>query len=122
MNRVKECSMSYHIYYYLLQRARKASRLILAILQAVLDSLLYYTCLKAIIFFTGRTQNFTPNVIIFLTGTMLACFLFGKLYGFRNWTLWEETGSILRSVVLILLLSTLYLYANIVKLLKNHMI
>ncbi len=117
MNRVKSHITSHHItshhiYYYLLPRARKASRLILAILQAILDSILYYICLKSIILFTGKTQNFTPNVIIFLTGTMLACFLFNKLYGFRNWTLWEETGSILRSLVLILLLSTLYLYAN----------
>ncbi|MBQ7561904.1 MAG: sugar transferase [Synergistaceae bacterium] len=108
----ESCKIVHHIYYYLLPRARKASRLIFSILQAILDSSLYYICLRAIIIFTGKTQNFTPNVIIFLTGTMLACFLFNKLYGFRNWTLWEETGSILRSGVLILLLSTLYLYAN----------
>ncbi|MBQ7577706.1 MAG: sugar transferase [Synergistaceae bacterium] len=103
---------SHHIYYYLLPRVKKTSRFIFAILQGVIDALLYYTCFEAIIFFTKQSQNFTSEVLIFLTGTMLACFLFTKLYGFRNWTLWEETSAILKSVLLILLLSTLYLYAN----------
>ena len=42
---------------------------------------------------------------------MSACFIFGKLYGFRNLSLWDETGSILRSSVLMILVNTLYLYA-----------
>ena len=37
--------------------------------------------------------------------------MFGKLYGFRNLSLWDETGAVLRSSVLVILVSMLYLYA-----------
>ena len=47
-----------------------------------------------------------------MTGVMSACFIFGKLYGFRNLSLWDEAGSVLRSSVLIILVNTLYLYAS----------
>ena len=43
---------------------------------------------------------------------MAACFLFNKLYGFRNLALWDETTFTLRACVLMLLLNVLYLYAN----------
>ena len=56
--------------------------------------------------------KFPIEIKIFLTGTMTACFLFGRLYGFRNWSLWDEIGSVLRASVLMLLVDALYIYAN----------
>ena len=51
----------------------------------------------------------------FLTGTMTAFFIFDSLYGFRNWTFLEETKAILRSGLMILLVSALFIYATRVK-------
>lgn len=54
----------------------------------------------------------TFEVKVFLTGTMTACFMFGKLYGFRNLELWDETIHILKASLLNLLVNVLYLYAH----------
>ncbi|MBQ9574431.1 MAG: sugar transferase, partial [Synergistaceae bacterium] len=49
---------------------------------------------------------------VFLTGTAVACLTFYKLYGFKNWTLWEETSSVLRAWLLTLLFDVLFLYTG----------
>ena len=56
--------------------------------------------------------SFTNEARVFFTGTTLACLVFYKLYGFRNWTLWEEISSVLKAWLLTLLIDTLFLYAG----------
>ena len=75
---------------------------VFAVLQIIIDIAIFQLCIpfKA----TGEAR-------MFLTGVMLICFIFGKLYGFRNFSLWDETEAVLRSSVLILLVNILYLYA-----------
>ena len=43
---------------------------------------------------------------------MTACFVFGRLYGFRNMELWDETIYILKASLLDILVNVLYLYVN----------
>ncbi|MBQ4430487.1 MAG: hypothetical protein II877_03205, partial [Synergistaceae bacterium] len=82
--------------------AHRLTYYLFTVLQLIIDIALFQLCIpfKA----SGEAR-------IFLAGTMSACFIFGKLYGFRNLSLWDETGSILRSSVLMILVNTLYLYA-----------
>ena len=87
-------------------KMRKYMRFTLAVLQAVLDICLYGLLLVYVSHITAL------EVLIFLTGTMFVCFMYSGLHGFRNWTLWNETCSVLKAGVLMLLLSVLYFYAN----------
>ena len=54
----------------------------------------------------------TFEVRVFLTGTMSVCFVFGKLYGFRNMEFWDETIYVLKASLLTLMVNVLYLYVN----------
>lgn len=85
------------------QAAHRINYALLTVLQVILDIALYQFCFSF---------KFPIEIKIFLTGTMTACFLFGRLYGFRNWSLWDEIGSVLRASVLMLLVDALYIYAN----------
>ena len=89
---------------------RKTLRFFLSVTQAILDLLIYNLC------FTIIPITLTFEVRSFLTGTMSAFFLFGSLYGFRNWTFWEETKAVLRSGLMILLVSALFIYTSKVNL------
>ena len=43
---------------------------------------------------------------------MSVCFVFGKLYGFRNMEFWDETIYVLKASLLTLMVNVLYLYVN----------
>ncbi len=79
---------------------------LLSCLQAVIDVVLYNLCFS----FFAASISFESRA--FLTGTMTAFFLFSSLYGFRNWTFWDETKSVLRSMLSILLVNALFLYTS----------
>lgn len=81
---------------------RRLNYCLFAVIQLIIDALLFQVCIPSGVMYETR---------IFLTGTMSACFIFGKLYGFRNLSLWDETGTILRVSVLMFLVNVLYLYA-----------
>ena len=90
------------------QRHKRAlhalSHFILTILQGILDIVLYNLSFAFI--------PLTFEVRVFLSGTMTACFVFGRLYGFRNMELWDETIYILKASLLDILVNVLYLYVN----------
>ena len=50
---------------------------------------------------------------IFLTSTMLACFMFERLYGFSNLIFLEEFMCVLKAGVMILIITILYMFAGI---------
>lgn len=50
---------------------------------------------------------------IFLTSTMLACFIFARLYGFSNLILLEEFMCLLKAGMMISLISILYVLADV---------
>lgn len=50
------------------------------------------------------------EVRVFLTGASVSCLTFYRLYGFTNWTLWEETSSVLKAWLLTLLIDVLFLF------------
>ena len=81
-------------------------RVIFSVLQIILDIILYQLC------FSFFPVELTFEVRTFLTGTMLAFFTFSSLYGFRNWTFWDETKSALNSWLSIILVSILFLYTS----------
>ena len=83
--------------------AHRYSYYVFAVLQSIIDIVLFQLCIPF---------SVSSETRIFLTGTMSACFIFEKLYGFRNLSLWDEAGSVLRSSVLVILVNTLYLYAS----------
>ena len=60
----------------------------------------------------GDSANFNFEFRSFLSGIVVICYASSSLYAFQNWTLWNEVSEILKSSVLILLLSVLYVYAN----------
>lgn len=91
---------------FLSSKFRKSLRFFLAVTQLILDLVIYQSCFMII------PYSLSFEVRAFLTGTMSAFFLFGSLYGFRNWTFWEETKSILRSGLMILLVSALFIYTS----------
>jgi|GEM_PF-626443 len=53
---------------------------------------------------------FEFEVRVFLTGASLSCLTFYRLYGFTNWTLWEETSSVLKAWLLTLFIDVLFLF------------
>ena len=82
--------------------AHRLSYYLFTVLQFIIDVALFQLCIS----FTVPAETWR-----FLTGTMSACFIFGRLYGFRNFSLWDETGAALRVSVLMFLVNVLYLYA-----------
>ncbi len=72
------------------------------VLQIIIDILIFQLCIPFKV--AGETR-------IFITGTMSACFIYGELYGFEILSFWDETGMVLRSSVLMILVNILYLYA-----------
>ena len=51
------------------------------------------------------------EVRVFLTGAYVSCLAFYGLYGFKNWTIWEETSSALKAWLLTLLIDVLFLFS-----------
>ena len=85
---------------------RHTLKFIFSVFQVIIDIILYNLCLSLMY------ASMTIEVRSFLTGTMTAFFLFSKLYGFRLWTFHDEIKAVLRSWVLIFLVSVLFLYVN----------
>ena len=83
--------------------AHRIASYFFTVLQIIIDIIIFQLCLSS---------RASGEIRIFLTGTMAACFIFGKLYGFSNLSLWEETEAVLRSSVLMFLVNVLYLYAE----------
>lgn len=86
-------------------KQKKVLRFTFAVIQVMVDIILYNLCLSLI------PSHLTFEVRTFLTGTMAAFFLLSSLYGFRLWTFHDEVNAVLRSWVLISLVSVLFLYA-----------
>lgn len=82
--------------------ARRIIYCLLAALQLIIDTAIFQICVPFRISIETR---------LFLTGAMTACFIFGRLYGFRNLSFWNETESVLRYSALMILVNALYLYA-----------
>ena len=94
---------------------KNCTRLLASFFQAIIDALML--CLSFLIaiglWLHGKAPlTFTPEVITFFTGTMLAVFYSNSLYSFKTWLLWDEIRAILKSSVLILLVIVLYLYSQ----------
>ena len=90
-------------------------RTLLAFTQAAIDAFLYWLSflLFASLCFTQKNPvGFTFEVKAFFTGTVLAVFYFNSLYDFKNWIIWDELETILKSAVLVLLVIALYLYSQ----------
>lgn len=86
------------------QKFRRLLRIVLSILQAIIDIAVCFACLRI-----GRVT--VPEAEIFVAGTMFIFFLFSPLYGFKNWTFWDETKSCLRAVLYSLVVSLLFAYS-----------
>ena len=90
-------------------------RVIISVCQAFIDAVVYLFSFWLVITFwlDGKIPaDFTPEVQHFFTGTMLAVFYFNSLYSFNTWLLWDEIKAILKSSLLILLVTVLYLYSQ----------
>ena len=86
--------------------AHRLTYWLFSLTQILIDASLCQICLLVI------PSPLTHEVRVFLTGTALACLAFYRLYGFMNWTVWEETSSVLKSCLLTLLIDILFLYAG----------
>lgn len=84
----------------------QTARFLLYSLQAVIDAVLFYSCM---VIMPGKMPHETRA---FLTGTMLLFFMFGSMYGFRNWTFRDEMKKCLRSGLIIFLVSVLFFYTK----------
>lgn len=90
-------------------------RNIVAVFQAVIDSLIMHQSFVLVIDFWlgGKTPaTFTPEVSRFFIGTMLVVFFSTSLYKFRTYMLWDEIKAVLKASFFILLLIVLYTYAQ----------
>ena len=90
-------------------------RAIMSVCQAFIDTLVYLFSFWLVITFWLDGKNpaaFTPEVRHFFTGTMLAVFYSNSLYSFKTWLLWDEMKAVLKSSLLILLVTVLYLYSQ----------
>ena len=85
---------------------RRTLRFIFAIIQVIIDILIYNFCISFI------PSHFTFEVRAFLIGTMITFFLFGNLYGFRLWTFHDEMNAVLHSCLFIFLVSILFMYTT----------
>ena len=86
-------------------KIRRALRFIFSIIQVILDVLLFNLCLSL----THTSLSFAACA--FLTGTMMTFFFFSRLYGFILWTFHDEMTAVLRSWVLIFIVSAVFMYA-----------
>ena len=86
------------------QKFRRLLRIMLSILQAIIDVAVCFGCLKI-----GRVL--VPEAEIFIAGTMFIFFLFSPLYGFKNWTFRDEAKSCFIAVLYSLLLSLFFTYS-----------
>ena len=81
----------------------KLSYYFFSLVQILIDVFLCQLCLLII-------PPFEFEVRVFLTGASLSCLTFYRLYGFTNWTLWEETSSVLKAWLLTLFIDVLFLF------------
>lgn len=81
----------------------KLSYYFFSIVQIFIDVFLCQLCFLII-------PPFEFEVRVFLTGASLSCLTFYRLYGFTNWTLWEETSSVLKAWLLTLFIDVLFLF------------
>ena len=91
------------------------TRVITAVFQAIIDTLVFRFSFWLSIYsgLAGKTPSaFSNEAGIFFTGTMLAVFYFNSLYSFKTWLLWDEIKAILKSSLLILLVTVLFLYSQ----------
>ena len=91
----QKSSIAHHLNYYFLTFA-----------QIFVDIFLCQICFMII------PSPIEFEVRVFLTGASISCLAFYGLYGFKNWTLWEETSSVLKAWVLTLLINILFLYTE----------
>lgn len=94
---------------------KNTTRIISAIFQALLDVLVYRFSFWIVIelWLAGKIPGtFTSETQIFFAGTMLAVFYFNSLYSFKTWLLWDEMAVVLKSSLLMLLVTVLYLYSQ----------
>ncbi len=81
-------------------------RVIFSIVQIIFDLSIFNLCL-----FAARV-NLNFQIQVFLTGAVLAFFLFSSMYGFRSWSFWEETRQCMRSCLYVFSVSMLFLFAE----------
>ena len=82
-----------------------ALRLMFSVIQFIFDIALFNFCLS----FFGIEASVETRA--FLTGTVTAFYIFSSMYGFGNWTFWDETKQCMRSLLYAFLVSILFLYA-----------
>ncbi|MBQ7578524.1 MAG: sugar transferase [Synergistaceae bacterium] len=90
-------------------------RTLLAFTQAAIDAFLYWLSFLLVVsiwFTQNNPAGFSFEVKAFFIGTVLAVFYFNSLYDFKNWIIWDELETILKSAVLVLLVIALYLYSQ----------
>ncbi|MBQ4430932.1 MAG: sugar transferase [Synergistaceae bacterium] len=83
-----------------------AFKFLLSVIQLILDALLFNLCLSVF----GIEASFETRA--FITGTVTAFYIFSSMYGFGNWTFWDETKQCMRSLLYAFLVSILFLYAR----------
>lgn len=81
-------------------------KLLFSALQIILDIIVYNLSLSVL------RINTSFEVRAFLTGTVVSFFIFSSLYGFANWTLWDEIKQAMRSTLYSFLVCILFLYAG----------
>ncbi len=91
------------------------TRVIAAVIQAVIDVLIFRASFWLVTYFwlSGQTfPIFSREANIFFAGTLIAVFYFNSLYSFKTWLLWDEAKAILKSSILALLVAVLFLYSQ----------
>ena len=83
-----------------------AFRFIFSAAQVILDALIFYFCLSLF----GIEASFP--ICASLTGIVTAFYIFSSMYGFENWTFWDETKQCMRSLLYAFLVSIMFLYAE----------
>lgn len=83
-----------------------AFRFIFSAAQVILDALIFYFCLSLF----GIEASF--QIRASLTGIVTAFYIFSSMYGFENWTFWDETKQCMRSLLYAFLVSIMFLYAE----------
>ena len=81
-------------------------KLLFSALQFILDIIVYNLSLSVL------RINSSFEVRAFLSGTVVSFFFFSSLYGFANWTLWDEIKHVMRSTLYSFLVCVLFLYAG----------
>ena len=83
-----------------------AFRFIFSAAQVILDALIFYFCLSLFVI------EASFQVLASLTGIVTAFYIFSSMYGFENWTFWDETKQCMRSLLYAFLVSIMFLYAE----------